>query len=225
MQTTGTPQHSIETPTMVSSNGTAPTMAIIEELTMTHARMRSITAFETGSEVEFDVTARGVPKLHLRGRITSGVKNGARYLYTVMLADVSSQAMNLSVAIDAANRHAGESAHGFSSSAPPGLTRSSVRVPIDMPLRYHTGDSVMRSGRATNISTGGILLNSDDDLAVGTTIEMRFALPRSTRELVVSGRIVAHQRPTPNYNMAFFNIDPAARDEIARYVEASLATA
>lgn len=224
MDGAATVSRSLEAPTMLTVGDGPPVMAIVEELSMTHCRLRAIGLFSTGAGASFDVNVRGVPKFRLHGRISAVSEKPPRRVYTVLLERDQADHANIRAAVDAGRRLAVEHAHAVSD-APPGLVRSSVRVAVDIPLRYVTPNGATHTGRATNLSTGGMLLNSDDAIAVGTTIELQFALPGTARGYRVSARIVAHQQSSPNYNMAFFNIEPAARDAIARYVQTATTTA
>ena len=77
-------------------------------------------------------------------------------------------------------------------------------------------DKGSHAGKATNISTGGMLMNTGESLAVGSTLELRFTL--GAVPVGVHGRIVAHQAHSPNYNIAFFDTSIVVKETLARFV-------
>ncbi len=211
---------SLESPTMVSVNGGTPVMAIVEHLSLKECRLRAVAAFEPGASIAFDFTAYGVAKAHVRGRIASSAENGARRSYAVVIDTSDPAAADaLAIAVDAARRHAGSKA-APDVPAPNGLTRASVRVPVNLEVRYRIAGAPERSARATNISVGGMLMNCADVIAVGSTIDLHFTLP-NVGPLVATARIVAHQDASPNYNCAFFGLNDETKRALARFVDAS----
>ncbi len=210
---------SLECPTMVSVNGAPAVMGIIEELNPKVCRLRSINELQAGDRVKFDFTLRGANRLQLSGHVLTSTTDGTRHSYTIALDSIGPDA--IAVALDSAKRfaasHATRDPHTGN-----GLTRSSARIPIDVELEYSIGGNPLRRARATNVSTGGILLNSTDHIAVGESLQVRFRLPGSNHAVTVNARVVAHQPESPNYNMAFFNIDPSVREELAAFVSANV---
>lgn len=202
---------------MVCAGAAAPVMAIVEDINARACRMRSLGVFRIGEIVSFDFTLRGAPKLALTGRITSAAENGVRRSYTVTFEDADGrQGDRIAVALDMSRRFS--AAHHPDVPTGDALTRSSARVPLDTTVRYAVEGEAARTGRVTNVSTGGILMNSSDDIAVGATIDLQFALPDSEKTLRVRARIVAHQLHSPNYNVAFFQITDDVRMELERFV-------
>jgi uncharacterized protein (TIGR02266 family) len=194
----------------------APVMGIIEEVTSTQIRLRSMSTFKEGDTLSFDLTLRGAPKTPLKGRITSAGISGTRKIYVISLKELAQEKQRaLTDALDAAKSFHGRTHHDGEQLG--GLTRSSVRVPVDMDVRF-THDGATDSGRSTNISTGGILMNFGKSIPIGTSVEVMFTLPGQSRELQAHARIVAHQQQTPNYNVAFHSIDEAVRAAIAQFV-------
>jgi PilZ domain len=202
---------------MVSAKGAPAVMGIIEELNPKACRLRSINEFQIGDRVQFDFTLRGANKLQLSGHVLIVTENGNRRSYTIALDAVDADAVV--IALDASQRFAAaRPVHDVQTGN--GLTRASARIPIDVELQYSIAGKPPQFARATNVSTGGILLNSNDAIAVGTSIEVRFRLPGADHDLKVHARVVAHQQESPNYNMAFFNVDPEMREELAAFVAA-----
>ncbi len=208
---------------MVSVNGAPPVMAIVEQISLRECRLRAVASFAIGDRVSFDFTAHGVPKAAVHGRIASCAANGARTNCTIALDTSDSRlADQLAIAVDAARRHAAVK-HGHEVPTSNGLTRAHVRVFANLEVSYRVDGGSQRTARTTNISVGGILMNCDDAIAVGSTVELRFALPGDPTPLVAHARIVAHQEASPNYNCAFFGLPEAAKVAIAHYVNAMVA--
>lgn len=204
---------------MMTVNGASPVMAIVEDLTTTMCRLRSMSSFDVGDTAAFEFTLRGAPKLPLAGRIASISVNGPRRTYTIAFdARDHHQTDRIAVVLDMARRFAESHHHDVQVAAPAGLIRSSVRIVHETDVRYRSGDAAARSARMTNISSGGILMNSSDDIPVGTSVELRFSLPNAVDPIVVHARVVAHQTLSPNYNMAFFQINEATRQTIEAFV-------
>lgn len=218
VEETAAPSSSLEAPTMVHAGGASAVMAIIEHLSAHECRMRSINSFAIGATIDFSVAVHGAPTLPLQGKIVACKQNGARFAYVVALQSTIAQAEGIAKVIEAAR--ARKAAHAPDVPAVDGLTRGSVRVPVDFELRYARNNSGVRSARATNISTGGIHMNTQDEIPVGGTIELE--IPLGMERVKVHGRIVAHQELSPNYNIAFFDINSEAREIIARFVQKSL---
>lgn len=203
---------------MVSANGSSSVMGIIEDLNPKACRLRSINEFVIGDHVRFDFTLRGAKRLDLSGHVLMATQNGLRRSYTIALESTDADA--IVVALDAAQRFSAERpVHDVQ--APSGLTRSSARIPIDAELEYCLAGKSPQKARATNVSVGGILLNSTENIAVGASLEVIFRLPGSDHDISAHARVVAHQQETPNYNMAFFNVDPKVREELAAFVAAN----
>jgi PilZ domain len=213
---------SLEVPTMVSDGtGAASVMAIIEHLSAAECRMRSVHGFTMGGHVEFNVSIHGAPTIPLRGKIVASKQNGARHAYVVALQSTGAQTEAIAKANDAARARA--ATHGPDIRADAGLTRESVRVPVDFELKYTQLGANARSARAINISTGGVHMNTTDTIAVGAAIEME--IPLGSQSLHVRGRIVAHQEMSPNYNIAFYEITHEARENLARFIESKASAA
>lgn len=200
---------------MVSASGASSVMAIIEELTPKTCRLRSINVFKIGESVSFDFTLRGAQMLQLSGVVASTALNGTRRSYTIALQDIDED--RIVAALDAAQRfaiaHPVRDVHTGN-----GLTRASARIPVQMDVEYRILGGPLKLGHATNVSSGGILLNSEDQIIVGSAVELKFTLPGTTRPLTVHGRVVAHQHESPNYNMAFYSVGADTRAELEAFV-------
>ena len=205
---------SLESPTMLSADGGSPVMAIIEHLTATECRMRSVNQFEIGASAEFSVVVHGVPPIALRGTIETCRPNGPRKIYTLQLETSFRQSEAIAFAVRKALARIAARAQDAPSNN--GLTRASVRIPVDFALSYTQAGSEPRDAQATNISTGGLLMNCADSLQIGLNIQLRFLLGQEA--VTIRGRIVAHQSMSPNYNIAFYDVPAQTTVALARYV-------
>jgi hypothetical protein len=205
---------SLEAPTMVTALGGAPVMAIIEQITTMQCEMRSVNRFDVGAQVEFNLVLHGTAPIVVRGTVSSRAQNGPRFRYEIALnATLAESAAIERAVLIARSRSSGRATEVSTGN---GLTRSSIRIPVNFALQYTPEGGGTFSARATNISTGGILLNAREKLAVGTSLELKFLLNETP--VSVTGRIVAHQEATPNYNIAFFDVRESVKETLARYI-------
>jgi len=200
---------------MVSTGGNAPVMAIIEYASQSECRMRSMNVFNVGDRLEFPLAVHGAPAIALSGTVVNRKQIGPRYAYVLALLVAPVQAEAIVKATQAA--HGRSPGHAPDVHTGNGLTRTSVRVPIDVEVQYSQRGLPARVARSTNISTGGLLMQTSDELLVGASLELQ--IPLATERVSVHGRIVAHQHMTPNYNVAFYHMTDEAREIIARFVE------
>jgi PilZ domain len=209
------PVSSLESPTMISTGGDVSVVAIIEQITATECRLRSVTARAVGEIVEFAFAVPGASQTHLRGKIVSFTQVGPRYVFKISLDTSAAQAEAIAASLEVAKARAQRQSHDTPTGN--GLTRSSVRVPVDCAVSYcKAGEVASRNARATNLSAGGILMNCADDLNVGGSYELRFSLDGV--RIAVHGRVVAHQERSPNYNIAFHDVGEETRAAITHFV-------
>jgi len=200
---------------MVSVHGNAPVMAIIEHASHSECRMRSMNVFNVGDRLDFPLSVHGTPTIALCGTVVNRKQIGPRYSYVIALLSAPTQTEAIVKAT--------QTEHGRPSAPAPdvhtgnGLTRTSVRVPIDAEVGYTQSGSPARIARATNISTGGVLMKTTDELPVGASLELE--IPFGAELVTAHGRIVAHPHMTPNYNIAFYHMTNEARDIIARFID------
>lgn len=211
---------SLEAPSMIRVDGSAPVMAIIEHVSAHECRLRAVSVFEIGERLDFTVSVHGAPTIALSGKIVTRKQSGARHAYVLALATTLAQAEAIAKANDAGRRRVG---HAPDVHTENGLTRAALRIPVDFDVFYTLSGSTARSARATNISAGGVLMNTTAELPVGASIEMK--VPLGDERVTVHGRIVAHQEMSPNYNVAFYEMSDEARESIARFVESHAAAA
>lgn len=81
--------------------------------------------------------------------------------------------------------------------------RRSSRFPIEREIRYKTlnqrAEPLFGSGKTLNISSSGILFTSDQDLPIGTRLEISISWPAQLNEkcslnLVARGRVTRYNR-------------------------------
>lgn len=199
---------------MISSGGSTAVMAIIEQLTGNHCQMRSVNAFDVGAAVDFNVVIHGAAPISLRGTVSSRTQSGPRFRYVISLETTPNDAAAITHAVAVAKARRS----GLGSDVPTGngLTRAAVRVPVDFEVTFTADDGSTHTARATNLSTGGILMNTTHELHVGASLELRFRL--GSVPVSVHGRIVAHQQASPNYNVAFHDIREVVKETLARFV-------
>lgn len=212
---------SLEFPVMLHASGQQAVMGIIERLTRNECFIRSLVAFGPGTKLEFELIVHGGAHAKLRGSIVETLEKLPRRYYTLRLDTLPVAEAD---ALDriAAELHARQS--GVKTAENSGaLARSSVRAPVDFAVGYAVEGGGHGTGRAANISTGGMLIVNADPLTVGATLELSFMLEvrGQRREATTSARIVAHQqRPdgTWSIHLAFFRVDPSVKAEIEAYV-------
>ena len=101
--------------------------------------------------------------------------------------------------------------------------RRFVRAPVDFPVTVIVpGHELILSGRAIDLSGGGLRVATPSDLPSGQSVVMRFLLPTSTREILVRGRIVLsfYDATTRKYahGVAFTQYAQPDQETIVQYV-------
>jgi c-di-GMP-binding flagellar brake protein YcgR len=101
--------------------------------------------------------------------------------------------------------------------------RRYVRVAVETTISYtRDGDPEPKVGHSSDLGGGGIRLQTDEDLPLGTVLLLRFPLPGIDRDVVVRGRIVLSFYNAEGkrffHGIAFTQIDPRDQEEIIRYV-------
>lgn len=111
--------------------------------------------------------------------------------------------------------------------------RAAYRVPVAFDVQYAQPGHARHTGKAANVSTGGLGFVTIETLPVGTTVEFWLDLPttvlkatdRPFEKLHVKGHVVKAVRPDKKrpweYGIAFFDVDPLAVAELRRYVHLS----
>lgn len=216
---------SLEFPVTVRRTGKSDVMGILEFLTATECRFRSLVPFAQDERIELRLSVVGGPRLDATGRVLSSTISGTRHYHDVALdAMPGKKADEFVAAIAELSARHSERRVLPEVPATKGLVRSSVRVGVHEDVRFTAGGTT-GDATATNISTGGMLMACLAELPVGATVDLMFALGGGTPN-AVKGRVVAFHAGTAGahqYNVAFFGVDDAVRERISAYV-ASKAT-
>lgn len=213
---------SLELPVMLHVDGKPAIMGIIEALTPQRCRLRSLKAFDSGTTISFAIRGNHHEELALRGRVESVTSKPPRVHHELGLDPLDvAQRRTLSEIVESLEQRAHDKALAELSHSP--LLRTGSRVPVEFELAYSVESGPYGVARAENLSIGGMRMVADVDLGLGSTIDVTFHLPGSHEpELNAASRVVAH-RPAGDgrtvHHLAFFNLDPAVRERIARFVE------
>ncbi|MGH9788236.1 MAG: PilZ domain-containing protein [Candidatus Acidiferrales bacterium] len=95
--------------------------------------------------------------------------------------------------------------------------RSARRVPLVIRVEAHAGGSP-HILLAQNISAGGILLRTADNMTEGATLDLKFILPGVEQEIRATAR-VQHVTPGEFVGVQFTTLNPTDADAIRRFVE------
>ena len=104
--------------------------------------------------------------------------------------------------------------------------RAHVRRPMRLGLNYrHANGGNFLYERGSNISDGGIFIETSRPLPVGTTLTIRFPPPSGEAEVEVEGTVAwvnAASRGTPNPGMgiSWSGLDENQREVVASVVRA-----
>ncbi|MFN2460710.1 MAG: PilZ domain-containing protein [Candidatus Velthaea sp.] len=113
------------------------------------------------------------------------------------------------------------SATGPGAGRPATAQRRWVRAPVDLAVRYTlAGSPEPHAGRIDNLSGGGVRLETNEDIAAGTAVELAFEVAGAP--VACSARIVMSlfesTRKRFLHGVAFTAIEPAAQETIVRHV-------
>lgn len=100
--------------------------------------------------------------------------------------------------------------------------RSTRRVPCNIKMSVRNGGRTYES-KTLDISHGGIFLETDEPLQIGTMIDMRFQIPNTTREVAAVGKVAwlgqgGTTQNTLGVGVKFSRIDPSDLQLIVDYV-------
>jgi type IV pilus assembly protein PilZ len=117
---------------------------------------------------------------------------------------------------------AGTDAAEETGGTPPGERRAQTRVSVNIQIHYQTVDAVFTEF-ASNISEGGVYIESAVPLPVGTRVAVEFFLPSRPQPFQVSGEVVrvnerSAGQPSRGVAIAFAPLDPAMKAEINAFV-------
>ena len=102
--------------------------------------------------------------------------------------------------------------------------RRAARLHHAIPVAYKSVGSFL-SDWATNISHGGLFINTRKPLAVGTSVRILIQLPGASFPCELAGRVTRvaefdnHANMVPGMGIEFTGIDDARRQEIDSFVE------
>jgi sulfate adenylyltransferase subunit 1 len=95
--------------------------------------------------------------------------------------------------------------------------RASRRIDAQFEVTINDGGENV-GGTAVNVSTGGLLLHSDDLLMVGGDVVAEFTLPGESAPLSVRANVLAHE-PRPDagyrYHLSFFDLQPDVHERLS----------
>jgi hypothetical protein len=171
---------SLEFVTTVSARGIAPANAVVEHLTASECRFRTVVFFDHGDVVEFEF---GIdPKVLVRGSVASRTAKGPRFEDRMRLDRMSAKEIDmLAFAVTQSHRRQAIARSNQRTIAKlpttERLTRESVRVLAQFPIAYRTSKEDFKAAKAGDVSTGGLLMTCSHALVEGMPVELRFTLP------------------------------------------------
>jgi len=102
--------------------------------------------------------------------------------------------------------------------------RQSQRLHHELPVAYRTVGAFLTDW-ATNISQGGLFINTRKPLPVGTTVKLIIQLPGAAFPFDITGRVTRvcawdnHANVAPGMGVEFTGLDGAMREGIEAFVE------
>jgi type IV pilus assembly protein PilZ len=102
--------------------------------------------------------------------------------------------------------------------------RRAIRLHHEIPVAYRSVGSFLTDW-ATNISRGGIFINTRKPLAVGTDVKILLQLPGAKFPCELEGRVTRvtefdnHANMVPGMGVEFTTVDEARRREIDAFVD------
>jgi uncharacterized protein (TIGR02266 family) len=101
--------------------------------------------------------------------------------------------------------------------------RKAIRLHHEIPVAYRTVGSFLTDW-ATNISRGGLFINTRKPLPVGTDVKILVQLPGTSFPYELEGRVTRvtefdnHANMVPGMGVEFTSVDEARRREIDAFV-------
>jgi uncharacterized protein (TIGR02266 family) len=102
--------------------------------------------------------------------------------------------------------------------------RRAARLHHEIPVAYRSVGSFLTDW-ATNISRGGLFINTRKPLPVGTSVKILVQLPGASFPFHLQGRVTRvteydnHANMVPGMGIEFTDVDEAKRREIEAFVE------
>ncbi len=106
----------------------------------------------------------------------------------------------------------------------PSNKRRATRLHHEIPVAYRSVGSFLTDW-ATNISQGGLFINTRKPLPVGTSVKILVQLPGASFPFQLEGRVTRvtefdnHANMVPGMGVEFLHVDEAKRAEIEAFVE------
>lgn len=99
--------------------------------------------------------------------------------------------------------------------------RRFFRAPVELDVQYEIeGRNGWRSSRIVDLGEGGVRLESDEDIAAGTAVHMKFEVGGTP--VAAAGRVAMSffdgAKKRFGHGVAFTSIEPAQREAIVRRV-------
>jgi uncharacterized protein (TIGR02266 family) len=96
--------------------------------------------------------------------------------------------------------------------------RTSPRTSVSVPVSYRVGNTIS-TGLSLNVSAGGLAIRTTSLLDIGSTLKVRFKLPKGSHEIDVDARVAWADRRV-GMGLQFTRIDPVDQRAIEAYVTA-----
>jgi type IV pilus assembly protein PilZ len=102
--------------------------------------------------------------------------------------------------------------------------RRATRLHHEIPVAYRSVGSFLTDW-ATNISQGGLFINTRNPLAVGTEVRILIQLPGESEAAALDGRVTRvtaydnQQNMVPGMGVEFTALEPTRRAELDRFVQ------
>ena len=102
--------------------------------------------------------------------------------------------------------------------------RKATRLHHEIPVAYRSVGSFLTDW-ATNISQGGLFINTRNPLPVGTAVRILIQLPGEPQAVAIEGKVTRvteydnHHNMVPGMGVEFTDLDPERRAELDRFVQ------
>jgi sulfate adenylyltransferase subunit 1 len=104
--------------------------------------------------------------------------------------------------------------------------RADQRIPVDFKIAYRSSDGRTGTGRARDLSMGGLMLSADSAIAVGDSLELSLEIPAGvvspdSVELKARARAVAHRFLDGEgyiYHLAFYDVNLQTYEQLSLLV-------
>jgi hypothetical protein len=228
---------------------------VLTRLSEEGAWVRSEVEVEVGKPISVDWKCRVDKPFRLPGRIVTMKQepDSTIRLYGLRFVDLPRHDLEelireiLDIDRRAKARPERESSVSKQVAAQLGTKRAAFRASVEFDAKYGRPGQSMRSGKASNVSTGGLALETIETFEVGVVLDFLLDLPtdvlkkaklapsgdktihgvpvRPFERLKVKGKVVKATRPKQSspwsYGIAFVDPDQLVVDELRRYIHLS----